>query len=295
MGRKDAWQSWEEVALAEAWLGVSQDSIVGRYQSSDTFYERILDVMVSKLQGRSPPWQQRNTTAIRGHFNEMSRESSKMSGYYSRSEASMRSGQGPEDVLAGAKALYERDCKKKFKYEAFWTVVRHAPKWQSHLGSTSAHGRNLDVTSSSMRQDASSTAVDPSATPAAAQRPAGAKHAKSAAQHADAVHRLALAAEVQNQQARHKLDLRIVGMRLADYDDDVREAIKFQRDQAVLRLSRPLSKQNDRGLEAEGRLQTARTSTEAADGDQQLVDTPLRETTAGESHDAMSISALMHL
>lgn len=229
MGKNDAWHSWEEVALAEAWLAVSQDSIVGRAQTSNDFFKRIAELMTSKLSGRAQPWQGRLFTAIRGHFNEMSREANKMSGLVNQLEAHLQSGQSPNDVLASAKDLYEKDSGKKFRYEAFWRVVRHAPKWQSHARVYKAHARLA-----SRGESSHSHTMARSSLPL---RPVGTKQARAVANQAEAARRLAAAAEVQNRQMRERMDLRLAAIRLEDYDEDARPAMQWQRAQALLRLS----------------------------------------------------------
>ena len=90
------WTSEEDVALTKAWLYVSVDSIVGKDQTSETMWNRILNAWRDNMVEYDPT---RNVNGLACRWASIQAEVNKFHGLYEHLESYPRSRTTPKDMV----------------------------------------------------------------------------------------------------------------------------------------------------------------------------------------------------
>ncbi|KAL8252772.1 hypothetical protein R6Q59_036465 [Mikania micrantha] len=119
------WSDEEEVALARAWLTISENSDVGNAQKRDGFYKKVTEHFHHLVKDRS-----RTVDQIYSKWNDMNASMKKLNGFYQQCSMNRKSGEGDEQVLKTAMKNYKILVKSKgFDHIQAWDVVRDSPLW----------------------------------------------------------------------------------------------------------------------------------------------------------------------
>ncbi|KAL8246364.1 hypothetical protein R6Q59_007580 [Mikania micrantha] len=119
------WSDEEEVALARAWLTISENPNVGNAQKRDGFYKKVTEHFHHLVKDRS-----RTVDQIYSKWNDMNASMKKWNGFYQQSSMNRKSGDGDEQVLKQAMKNYKILVKAKgFAHIQAWDMVRDNPLW----------------------------------------------------------------------------------------------------------------------------------------------------------------------
>ncbi|KAL8244949.1 hypothetical protein R6Q59_011207 [Mikania micrantha] len=119
------WSNEEEVALARAWLTISENPDVGNAQKRDGFYKKVTEHFHHLVKGRS-----RTVDQIYSKWNDMNASMKKWNGFYQQSSMNRKSGEGDEQVLKQTMKNYKISVKAKgFAHIQAWEMVRDNPLW----------------------------------------------------------------------------------------------------------------------------------------------------------------------
>ncbi|KAL8236434.1 hypothetical protein R6Q59_017515 [Mikania micrantha] len=119
------WSDEEEVALARAWLTISENPDVGNAQKRDGFYKKVTEHFHHLVNDRS-----RTVDQIYSKWNDMNASMKKWNGFYQQSSMNRKSGEGDEQVLKTAMKNYKILFKSKgFAHIQVWEMVRYNPLW----------------------------------------------------------------------------------------------------------------------------------------------------------------------
>ncbi|XP_038716831.1 glutathione S-transferase T3-like [Tripterygium wilfordii] len=125
----------EDLALVSAWLNTSLDAIQGTDQKGTTFWKRVSSTYHSAI-GSSFPY--RTDRSLINRWSNVQSCVNKFMGFLAQIETSRPSGVNEQDKIEMAKVMYRDIQKTTFQFEHCWNILRHQPKWLSHIdrGST---------------------------------------------------------------------------------------------------------------------------------------------------------------
>nr|XP_043616365.1 glutathione S-transferase T3-like [Erigeron canadensis] len=122
--KRENWTPAQEVALAQAWVQISECKKYGNEQKADGFWRRVLEHYTTlvgpttrTIHGLTPKWKQMNATM--GLFN----------GLYNQAKQAKGSGCNDLDIMRVAMADFKTRTKKEFPHHAAWDVVKIHDKW----------------------------------------------------------------------------------------------------------------------------------------------------------------------
>ncbi|KAL8236526.1 hypothetical protein R6Q59_017607 [Mikania micrantha] len=119
------WSDEEEVALARAWLTISENPDVGNAQKRDGFYKKVTEHFHHLVKDRS-----RTVDQIYSKWNDMNASMKKWNGFYQQCSMNRKSGEGDEQVLKTVMKNYKILVKSKgFDHIQAWDVVRDSLLW----------------------------------------------------------------------------------------------------------------------------------------------------------------------
>ncbi|KAL8264650.1 hypothetical protein R6Q59_022780 [Mikania micrantha] len=119
------WSDEEEVALARAWLTISENPDVGNAQKQDGFYKKVTEHFHHLVKDRS-----RTVDQIYSKWNDMNASMKKWNGFYQQCSMNRKSDEGDKQVLKTAMKNYKILVKSKgFDHIQAWDVVRDSPLW----------------------------------------------------------------------------------------------------------------------------------------------------------------------
>ena len=124
---RSLWTQEEELILAECYIQISEDPIVGNNQQNDTFWYKVLDEY--NEQAKRKGLKERNKNMLTGKWTTMNREVGKFNSVF---EQTLRlSGENDEDLMTRVHILYKDDSGKDFAHKGAWLFLRDKHKWRN--------------------------------------------------------------------------------------------------------------------------------------------------------------------
>ncbi|KAK9130267.1 hypothetical protein Sjap_010754 [Stephania japonica] len=132
MSRSTGYSAREDHILCEAWLEVSQDPIVGRYQSADNFWGRIVAKYNETL---SEQGEGRSLRSVQSRMHNILTEVKRLVSCVKTIENRHQSGASDEDNMRQAKILFMHDAKykKRFKFDHVWHIMKDIEKFKDNV------------------------------------------------------------------------------------------------------------------------------------------------------------------
>lgn len=121
---KERWTPIEEKLLAKCWVACSEDPKVGRSQSKDTLWQRIL----AEFNRINP--KERNKDMLHGKWKTLNRDCNKFNACYKKAQREVKSGESEVDIPTRANLLYRQE-NPPFTNEEAWSVLRTHRKWDA--------------------------------------------------------------------------------------------------------------------------------------------------------------------
>ena len=113
--------------MAECYIQISEDPIVGNNQQNDTFWYKVLDEY--NEQAKRKGLKERNKNMLTGKWTTMNREVGKFNSVF---EQTLRlSGENDEDLMTRVHILYKDDSGKDFGHKGAWLFLRDKHKWRN--------------------------------------------------------------------------------------------------------------------------------------------------------------------
>nr|XP_043611706.1 uncharacterized protein LOC122583354 [Erigeron canadensis] len=123
--KRESWNNEQEVALAQAWIQISECKKFRNEQKAEGFWKRVLEHYASQMGGTTrtvhgilPKWKTMN--AAMGLYN----------GIHIQVKRAKGSGCNDLDVQNEAMRLYKKRTKKDFGHMEAWKVVNTHDKWK---------------------------------------------------------------------------------------------------------------------------------------------------------------------
>nr|XP_043636329.1 uncharacterized protein LOC122607422 isoform X2 [Erigeron canadensis] len=123
--KKIPWNNDEEMHLAECWLAVSEDPKVGKAQTINSFWYRVLDIYNDGVTIK------RTKDQCSSKWRDMHLRTKKFNEIYSSLVEKHSSGLSDYDILIRAHELYESETGQAFKCLHIWNFVKDKQKWLS--------------------------------------------------------------------------------------------------------------------------------------------------------------------
>ncbi|KAF5799302.1 putative glutathione transferase [Helianthus annuus] len=121
------WTSDEELALARAWVEISEDPATGNHYKGTDFWKRVREAF-HKLTGREP---YRNADSISGKWREMRRKVAAFNVIFNNlsNNRGRTNGASDVDLLIEAHKIYKQDKSHGFTMDKPWQILRKSTKW----------------------------------------------------------------------------------------------------------------------------------------------------------------------
>nr|GEU62168.1 hypothetical protein [Tanacetum cinerariifolium] len=120
------WTSDEETLLAECFVAVFEDRNVGRSQSRDTLWFRILNEFNRKM------FQQRAKDMLSSKWSTLNHHCQKFNAIYKRCIRLKKSDENEVDLIKRARGICQDENKNSsFNHEKAWAVLRKHARWDA--------------------------------------------------------------------------------------------------------------------------------------------------------------------
>ncbi|XP_076882478.1 glutathione S-transferase T3-like [Bidens hawaiensis] len=181
------WSLQEELALAQAWVDVSEHPIVGNEQTIDDLWDQV-EVKFFEAMGKGPDYLRRDQ--ITGKWTHINKKVNKYIGVYEECARNIKGGTNDVDLHKKVATRYQDDGHTGNIPVELWEVLTASPKWQQLRFDERASGSNkrssadADIDASPGASDGRSRThvnLDDLAEKDPIQRPIGRKKAKSIA------------------------------------------------------------------------------------------------------------------
>ncbi|KAK9713995.1 hypothetical protein RND81_06G064100 [Saponaria officinalis] len=127
ISRCNQWPVVEDEALISSFMRVSEDSIVGKDQAKEAFWNRVKS-FYDEAQEANPGVLKKQTRAmLDGQFRRISTQIMKWSSCMEVATRRKGSGMSEDDVIADARKLYKPG---KFALEHAWNIMKNYEKWK---------------------------------------------------------------------------------------------------------------------------------------------------------------------
>ncbi|XP_076895661.1 glutathione S-transferase T3-like [Bidens hawaiensis] len=133
------WSVQEELALAQAWVDVSEHPIVGNEQTIDDLWDRV-EVKFFEDMGKGPDYRRRDQ--ITGKLTHINKKVNKYIGVYEECARNQKSGTNDVDLHKKVAARYQDDGHTGNIPLELWEVLIATPKWQQLRLDERASGSN---------------------------------------------------------------------------------------------------------------------------------------------------------
>ena len=195
MSRASNYSRDEDKLLCRVYMEISQDPIIGIYQSSDQFWTRVAEAYNN---GKSPDSEMRSTRSIQCRIQVIEKATRKMHACIRQIENTHPSGASTEDIVSiivyyfltirfllnhcfinfqmdQAKVLLSQDekFKKGWKFDHVWNIIKNFEKFQDGASSARQTSRG-----SSCPQESENPTPESARHPSPPERPIGVKKAK---------------------------------------------------------------------------------------------------------------------
>ncbi|PON33036.1 No apical meristem-associated, C-terminal domain containing protein [Parasponia andersonii] len=116
----------QDVAICNAWLAIVQDPVVGNLQTSNNFWDRVLEHYTKNANDESI----RSRISIISRWGRIMRSCNKFRRHLTQIENRRQSGMTEAKMVLQAKQLYIEIEKKKFIFDHCWEILKQSVKWQ---------------------------------------------------------------------------------------------------------------------------------------------------------------------
>ncbi|XP_076904320.1 glutathione S-transferase T3-like [Bidens hawaiensis] len=133
------WSVQEELALARAWVDVSEHPIVGNEQTIYDLWDRV-EVKFFEAMGKGPDYRRRDQ--ITGKWTHINKKVNKYIGVYEERARNAKSGTNDVDLHRKVAAHYQDDGHTGNIPLELWEILTASPKWQQLRLDERASGSN---------------------------------------------------------------------------------------------------------------------------------------------------------
>jgi hypothetical protein len=128
-GRGPNWTDHDDELLAQAYLNVSQNGLVGTNQKGAVFYQKMFDHYMSNRV--SNVHNAREEQAIQPRWKRINSACGKWAACMARAHKTRKSGENKKDLISTAQEFYTKEMKKQFRhhsaYEVLSTMTKFSP------------------------------------------------------------------------------------------------------------------------------------------------------------------------
>lgn len=225
MGKNKNWTNDESVALCKAYIGVSEDPIVGKDQKADVFWERVRENWLND--SRSGSFNDRQADPLHTQMSKILRTTSKFVAIHQTVTAQNASGSTPDDYIASARSIYKDTMKTEYLFVDCWRILRTMPRFNGLT--TRVFPRSRQTAQSPTEESSSPHSPSEPESPSPS-RPIGTKRAKAAmsdahiqaSQHAEICRRL----DKRNELAELHI---MLSLRSEDMDEEMRQVYRVKK------------------------------------------------------------------
>ncbi|XP_057779809.1 uncharacterized protein LOC130998410 [Salvia miltiorrhiza] len=146
----------ESEVLAQCWIDISIDSVVGNDQKMEQMWKRIKEAYNANRPAETPS---RKPNQLKSHFYKMQKQVKLFSECYNRIADIWKSGANDADIMEMAQTEYrQHHGTQGFKYIGVWRILSIVPKFAEVQGNVQATKRTKNTereayTSSSTAED----------------------------------------------------------------------------------------------------------------------------------------------
>lgn len=130
MGKGLAYSGAENLAIAQAWIQVSESPTIGKDRKLKDFWNEVYDAYKSKLGQEEHRAVGRDGQKLSGQWRLISRDVSKFNGYMEQVRSLNESGCTADDQRKKAATLFQTEIGEEFKYQNVWDYLKDKPKWK---------------------------------------------------------------------------------------------------------------------------------------------------------------------
>jgi hypothetical protein len=134
--QQPSWNTEQNLVLISGWIKYGTCSVVGRNQTSESYWGKIAEYCNDHCSFDSP----RDVIACRNRFNYMSKLINKWVGAYDTAKRQQASGWSEDDVLAKAQEIYACGKNVQFTLKEEWRALRDQPRYGSQVGGSVGSG-----------------------------------------------------------------------------------------------------------------------------------------------------------
>ncbi|AEE34480.2 no-apical-meristem-associated carboxy-terminal domain protein [Arabidopsis thaliana] len=135
MPRSTGYSNEEDKFLCQVYMDISQDPIIGVYQSSDHFWDRVAESFENR---KNPTWSKRSKKSLQCRLQTIEKASKKLHACIKLCENRRSSGASSDDIFNQAKEMLMQDkhFKSGWKFDHVWNIIRNFEKFKD--GATQA-------------------------------------------------------------------------------------------------------------------------------------------------------------
>ncbi|KEH29144.1 hypothetical protein MTR_4g036435 [Medicago truncatula] len=128
--QQPSWNTEQNLVLISGWIKYGTCSVVGRNQTSESYWGKIAEYCNEHCSFDSP----RDVVACRNRFNYMNKLINKWVGAYDSAKRMQGSGWSEDDVFKKAQELYGCGKNVQFTLMEEWRALRDQPRYGSQVG-----------------------------------------------------------------------------------------------------------------------------------------------------------------
>lgn len=131
----------EDVALCNAYLGISQCPIVGKDQSGTQSWDKVHENWVTETTTQDV---ERLPAALKLRMARINCDTAKFIAIHHKILKQNASGETPEDQIFNAKRIFNTVHKGEYLFIECWKVLKDAPRFRSLISSANASSEKLN-------------------------------------------------------------------------------------------------------------------------------------------------------
>ncbi|KAG6696988.1 hypothetical protein I3842_09G176500 [Carya illinoinensis] len=135
----------EDNQLVSAWLNISLDVIQGNDQRATQLWNRIYEYFNKYKKPFSP---ERSVASLTNRWSTIQKSTKKFCRFLFQIESMHPSGVDEQDKIQKAKNMYRENQKATFQFDHCWYLLRHQPKWQTHMDQLRSRRKSKNITHS---------------------------------------------------------------------------------------------------------------------------------------------------
>ncbi|XP_042441412.1 glutathione S-transferase T3-like [Zingiber officinale] len=150
--KRTVWTVADDKLLAAAYTIMSEDSVVGNAQKSESFWKRVVTYFNTN---RAKGAKKRTAEKAKSHWASLKKIVNKYNGIYNKWYNDRPSGWSDEDLMVRAHEEYKSTFKTTFQYEHVWRIVKDSPMYAPQSSDRRATKKKRTSESSGAHTDSS--------------------------------------------------------------------------------------------------------------------------------------------